>query len=183
MADGVLEWWKVETRTASAWRWFMLTLNWSCSIRARSSHMLASDSRRFSTAWLVMYTRSPAEAATQRITQMVSSQRRCSRTQRHLKMWPVRCVRSDLADSFSGKGGGSSRRILSRPRKPSPAAPPFSSIPAPPPPPLPPRAVPVISSLDKELHRPPAAAAAADAAAAASAAEAHAPVGVRVIEE
>jgi hypothetical protein len=42
--------------------------------------------------------------------------------------------------------------------------------------------VPVISSLDKELHRPPAAAA-ADAAAAASAAEAHAPVGVRVIEE
>jgi hypothetical protein len=43
--------------------------------------------------------------------------------------------------------------------------------------------VPVISSLDEELHRPPAAAAAADAAAAASAAEAHAPVGVRVIEE
>uniref|UniRef100_A0A0A9HNR6 HK2 n=1 Tax=Arundo donax TaxID=35708 RepID=A0A0A9HNR6_ARUDO len=50
MADGFLEWWKVEMRMASAWRWFMLTLNWSWSMRARSSHMLASASRRLSTA-------------------------------------------------------------------------------------------------------------------------------------
>lgn len=44
MAEGCFPWWKVETRIAKAWTWFMLTLNWSCNIRARSSHMLASVS-------------------------------------------------------------------------------------------------------------------------------------------
>lgn len=41
IADGCFPWWKVDTRRARAWTWFMLTLNWSCNIRALSSHMLA----------------------------------------------------------------------------------------------------------------------------------------------
>ena len=44
MADGCFPWWKVDTRIANAWTWFKLTLNWSCNIRALSSHMLASVS-------------------------------------------------------------------------------------------------------------------------------------------
>jgi hypothetical protein len=65
--DGVSERWKVEMRMASAWRWFMLALNWSCSIRARSSHMLSSDSQYcFSTAWLLMHHETPTETATRK---------------------------------------------------------------------------------------------------------------------
>lgn len=44
IAEGCFPWWNVEMRTANAWTWFMLTLNWSCNIRARSSHMLVSVS-------------------------------------------------------------------------------------------------------------------------------------------
>ncbi len=55
MAEGCFPWWKVETRIAKAWTWFMLTLNWSCNIRARSSHMLVSVSSLFKLIPLFKY--------------------------------------------------------------------------------------------------------------------------------
>lgn len=58
MAEGCLPWWKVETRIAKAWTWFMLTLNWSCNIRARSSHMLASVSSLLRMILLFKYQKS-----------------------------------------------------------------------------------------------------------------------------
>jgi len=41
IAEGRFPWWKVDTSMASALTWFILTLNWSCSIRALSSHIVA----------------------------------------------------------------------------------------------------------------------------------------------
>ena len=40
IADWFFPWWNVETNIAKACTWFMLTLNWSCSILALSSHIL-----------------------------------------------------------------------------------------------------------------------------------------------
>uniref|UniRef100_A0A0A9GDW0 HK2 n=1 Tax=Arundo donax TaxID=35708 RepID=A0A0A9GDW0_ARUDO len=113
-------------------------------------------------------------------SQSSSTHRLCSRTLRDPRYLLHRWVRSVRADSFSGSGSGSgsSNRILSSPRKPSPAAASFSSIAARPP--LLPRAVPVISPGLTELHRPSRAAAPVVPAAVARAA--HAPRGVRVID-
>ena len=55
MAEGCFPWWKVEVRTANAWTWFMLTLNWSCNIRARSSHIFARVSSLLKMAVLFRY--------------------------------------------------------------------------------------------------------------------------------
>lgn len=55
IAEGSFPWWNVETKIAKACTWFMLTLNWSCSILALSSHMLASISFRLETSTVLIY--------------------------------------------------------------------------------------------------------------------------------
>lgn len=73
MAEGCLPWWKVETRIAKAWTWFMLTLNWSCNIRARSSHMFASVSSLLKMILLFKYQKSQKDPITPSKTNIIRS--------------------------------------------------------------------------------------------------------------
>lgn len=58
---------------AKAWTWFMLTLNWSCNIRARSSHMLASVSFLLRTIFLFRYQNNQTDPITPTKTNKIRS--------------------------------------------------------------------------------------------------------------
>lgn len=73
IAEGCLPWWKVETRIAKAWTWFMLTLNWSWSIRARSSHMLDSVSSRLKIIFSLRSQYNQMDVVTPHSTDMIRS--------------------------------------------------------------------------------------------------------------